>query len=197
MSSGSCNCNANYNGEIDLDLNTLFIILAKMVNPFHSSLLRKHTSFSMQVSANQIWHIFKAIAASVSTHSRLIRQLHSQQRIAESQDEWMDLAEQIDNIQGHDIWRTEKNCLLYESDRIQARIDELVHLMRRRDIFDLMFTLRGGIGRNHFGLLHEGLFSRAMAGTKLLIETYHNVVCAALDFVCDAPVAPNDDPIPK
>lgn len=25
---------------------------------------------------------------------------------------------------------------------------------------------------------------------------YHNVVCAALDFVCDAPVAPGDDPIP-
>lgn len=69
--------------------------------------------------------------------------------------------------------------------------------MRRRDIFDLMFTLRGGIGRNHFGLLHEGLFSRAMAGSKLLIETYHNVVCAALDFVCDAPVAPNDEPIPN
>ena len=155
------------------------------------------SSNCVQLTANQIWYIFKAIAASVSTHSRLIGQLRSQQRMAESQDEWMDLAEQIDNIQVLDIWRTEKNCLLYESDRIQARIDELVHLMRRRDIFDLMFTLRGGIGRNHFGLLHEGLFSRAMAGTKLLIETYHNVVCAALDFVCDAPVAPNDDPIPK
>ncbi|KAL3767398.1 hypothetical protein ACHAW5_007658 [Stephanodiscus triporus] len=149
------------------------------------------------VTVNQIWSIFRSIAASVSTHSRLIRQLHQQQRIAESQDEWMDLAEQIDNIQGNDIWRTEKTCALYESERIQSRIDELVHLMRRRDIFDLMFTLRGGIGRNHYGLLHEGLFSRAIAGSKLLIETYHNVVCAALDFVCDAPVAPNEDPIPS
>mmetsp|Transcript_10990 Transcript_10990/g.15731 ORF Transcript_10990/g.15731 Transcript_10990/m.15731 type:complete len:830 (+) Transcript_10990:208-2697(+) len=168
-----------------------------MPREFASQVVLAITLQTTMLTANQIWHVFKAIAASVSTHSRLIRQLHSQQRIAESQDEWMDLAEQIDNIQGLDIWRTEKNCLLYESDRIQARIDELVHLMRRRDIFDLMFTLRGGIGRNHFGLLHEGLFSRAMAGTKLLIETYHNVVCAALDFVCDAPVAPNDDPIPN
>ena len=40
----------------------------------------------------------------------------------------MDLAEQIDNIQGNDIWRTEKKCALYEMDRIQARIDELVSL---------------------------------------------------------------------
>ena len=51
--------------------------------------------------------------------------------------------------------------------------------------------------RNHFGLLHEGLFSRAMAGSKLLIETYHSVVCAALDFVCDAPTPPHEDPIPS
>ena len=64
----------------------------------------------------------------MSTHSRLIRQLQDQQRTAASQDEWMDLAEQIDNIQGNDIWRTEKKCALYESERIQARIDELVRL---------------------------------------------------------------------
>jgi len=148
------------------------------------------------MAVNQIWHIFRSIAASVSTRSRLIRELHNQQCMAESQDEWMDLAEQIDSIQGNDIWRSEKTCALYESERIQARIDELVHLMRRHDVFDLMFTLRGGISRNHFGLLHEGLFSRAIAGSKLLTETYHNVVCAALEFVSDSPVAPNDEPIP-
>jgi TAG lipase/steryl ester hydrolase/phospholipase A2/LPA acyltransferase len=60
-----------------------------------------------------------------------------------------------------------------------------------------MFTLRGGIGRNHFGLLHDGLFSRSLAGTKHLVECYHNVVCEALDFVCDAPVSPNEEPIPN
>jgi len=36
-----------------------------------------------------------------------------------------------------------------------------------------------------------------MAGTKVLVETYHNVVCAALDFVCDAPTPVGEDyPIP-
>lgn len=108
----------------------------------------------------------------------------------------MDLAERIDNIQGNDVWRSEPSCRLYERDRISARIDEFVHLMRRRDIFELMFTLRGGINRNKFGLLHEGLFSKALAGSKILVETYHNVVCAALDFVCDAPVPQGEEPIP-
>jgi len=108
----------------------------------------------------------------------------------------MDLAERIDNVQGNDVWRSDPNCQLYERERISARIDEFVHLMRRRDIFELMFVLRGGIGRNKFGLLHEGLFSNAMAGSKVLVETYHNVVCAALDFVCDAPVPAGEAPIP-
>lgn len=59
-----------------------------------------------------------------------------------------------------------------------------------------MFVLRGSIGRNKFGLLHEGLFTKALAGSKVLVETYHNVVCAALDFVCDAPVVSGEEPIP-
>jgi TAG lipase/steryl ester hydrolase/phospholipase A2/LPA acyltransferase len=49
--------------------------------------------------------------------------------VAKSQDEWMELAQQIDIIQGNDIWRTTKECALYESDKIQARIDKFVSVM--------------------------------------------------------------------
>lgn len=107
----------------------------------------------------------------------------------------MVLAEQIDNIQGNDVWRSETTCPLYEADRISSRIDEFMHLMRRGDVFELMFTLRGGITRNEFGLLHEGLFSKAIAGTKVLVETYHNIVCASLDYVCHA-IPIDQTPIP-
>jgi TAG lipase/steryl ester hydrolase/phospholipase A2/LPA acyltransferase len=141
-------------------------------------------------------NIIKRIYCNFSSRSRLIRQLEDRQKTADTQDEWMNLAEQIDNIQGNDVWRSEQSCALYESDRISSRVDELVHLMRRRDVFDLMFTLRGGIARNKFGLLHEGLFSKALAGSKVLVETYHNVVCKALEFVCEAPTLPGEDPIP-
>jgi len=132
----------------------------------------------------------------VSSRSRLIRKLLAQQNKAETQNEWMDLAEKIDNIQGNDVWRSDPECPLYERERIASRVDEYVHLMRRQDIFELMFALRGGINRNKFGLLHEGLFSKALAGSKVLVETYHNVVCAALDYCADAPVLEGDEPIP-
>mmetsp|Transcript_18556 Transcript_18556/g.27179 ORF Transcript_18556/g.27179 Transcript_18556/m.27179 type:complete len:860 (+) Transcript_18556:28-2607(+) len=149
------------------------------------------------VTLSQFTHILKIILSRFSSRARLIRQLERNQRFqASTQDEWMDIAEQIDAIQGNDKWREEAECPLYESDRVSSRIDEFVHLMRRRDIFDLMFTLRGGIARNKFGLLHEQLFSKALAGSKVLVETYHNVICAALDFVCDAPIFPEEDPIP-
>jgi TAG lipase/steryl ester hydrolase/phospholipase A2/LPA acyltransferase len=147
------------------------------------------------VTVNQVLRVVKSILSNFSSRSRLIRHLERQQNLTQSQDEWMDLAERIDNVQGNDVWRSDPNCQLYERERIAARVDEFVHLMRRRDIFELvsycvfyenwclaahvhshklclqMFVLRGGIARNMFGLLHEGLFSKAMAGSKVLVET--------------------------
>ena len=148
------------------------------------------------VTVNQITGIIQSILGNFNSRARLIRQLREDQRKTVTQDAWMDIAERIDRLHGNDVWRSEPNSPLYERDRICARIDEYVHLMRRQDIFELMFVLRGSIGRNKFGLLHEGLFSRALAGSKVLVESYHNVVCAALDFVCDADLLPGEDPIP-
>jgi TAG lipase / steryl ester hydrolase / phospholipase A2 / LPA acyltransferase len=120
--------------------------------------------------------------------TRQIRQLQSLQKLSANQNEWMELAEHIDKLTRHDIWRLTPECPLhYEHVRISARIDEFVHLMRRNDLFELMFVLRGGIGRHKFGLLQPGLFSHALAGTKVLVESYHSCVCDALNYVCDAP----------
>ena len=134
-------------------------------------MFRLNLSISRQMTLNQVLHVVYSFLSNFSSRSRLIRHLEEQQNESQTQDEWMDLAERIDNIQGNDVWRSDPHCQLYERERISARIDEFVHLMRRRDIFELMFELRGGIGRNKFGLLHEGLFSKAMAGSKVLVET--------------------------
>jgi Domain of unknown function (DUF3336) len=137
------------------------------------------------VTLEQLVRLVRSVSVSLNTFSsrqQLITQLkYQQQYVVTTQDEWMDLAERIDTIQGDDVWRTDTDCPLYERERIQSGIDELVHLMRRQDIFKLLFLLRGNIGRNKFGLLHEGLFTKALAESKVLTETYHNVVCAALE----------------
>ena len=38
------------------------------------------------------------------------------------------------------------------------------------------------------GMQHEGLFSRAISGTKMIVEQYHESVAYALDFICDSQV---------
>mmetsp|Transcript_46728 Transcript_46728/g.47490 ORF Transcript_46728/g.47490 Transcript_46728/m.47490 type:complete len:172 (+) Transcript_46728:233-748(+) len=145
-----------------------FIIIITPIIYFSCKAIALETGM---VTFSQFFAIVNSLLANFSSRSRLIRNFQKQQNEALSQGEWMDLAERIDNIQGNDIWRSKDDSQLYERDRISARIDEFVHLMRRQDIFELMFVLRGGIGRNKFGLLHEGLFSKAMAGTKVLVET--------------------------
>lgn len=89
------------------------------------------------VTVNQVTAMISTLLSNFSSRSRLIQQLQMDQSNAITQDEWMDLAERIDNIQGNDLWRSEPQCPLYERERISARIDEFVHLMRRQDIFEL------------------------------------------------------------
>mmetsp|Transcript_21610 Transcript_21610/g.45072 ORF Transcript_21610/g.45072 Transcript_21610/m.45072 type:complete len:776 (+) Transcript_21610:49-2376(+) len=157
-------------------------------------------TIALQTGAVTVGTLFRSaryFLASFSRRTRQIRSLRTKIRFAESQSEWTQLAEEIDRLEGNDRWRLDPQCALYESDRLMARIEEFRHLIRRSDIFDLMFTLRGGIARSKYGLLHEGLFSKAMAGTKVLVEEYNAMICAGLDFVCDGLVLDGDEPIPN
>lgn len=49
---------------------------------------------------------------------------------------------------------------------LQQQINDLNAMINAEDVFGLMFRLRGSLSRNQHGMLHEGLFSRAHAGTK-------------------------------
>ena len=149
------------------------------------------------VTVSKLLRMSRYLLASMSKRTKEIRRLRTKIYHASNQSEWLYLAEAIDTLENNHLWRTDPNCELYESERLTARIDEFRHLIRRGDIFDMMFTLRGGIARSKYGLLHEGLFSRAMAGTKLLVEEYNAMICAGLDFVCDGDVLHGDDPIPS
>jgi TAG lipase/steryl ester hydrolase/phospholipase A2/LPA acyltransferase len=131
----------------------------------------------------------------LSVKSREVRQLRCEIDSCSNQSEWQVLAERIDSLTGDDNWRAKPSCELYERDRLVARIDEFHHLIRRGMMFDMMFTLRGGIGRSKYGLLHEGLFTKAKAGTKLLVEDYNSAICDGLDFVCEGDTSATEDVI--
>ena len=66
------------------------------------------------MTLNQVLHVVYSFLSNFSSRSRLIRHLEEQQNESQTQDEWMDLAERIDNIQGNDVWRSDPHCQLYE-----------------------------------------------------------------------------------
>lgn len=113
---------------------------------------------------------------------------------AKSYEEWQRIASELDRLRGFDEWQMIDVSSLYDYRVLKKRITDTIQMINQGDIFNLMFRMRGGLARDQFGILHEALFTKAMAGTKDIIEDYHETVMKALDFICDSPIA--DDEIP-
>lgn len=101
--------------------------------------------------------------------------------------EWQSTAFKLDQLHGLDVWRNVDESAFYDSHTIAKRISGVVEMLDKADMFNLMFRLRGGLARDQFGIMHSGLFTRAMSGTKKIIEKYHDTVASALNFICDSP----------
>ncbi len=119
------------------------------------------------------------------TEKRLVEQLHD----AKSYTEWRAIASRLDDLHGHETWRHEEDSVLYDCRMVKKRINGTIEMLERGDVFDLIFRLRGGLSRDQFGMQHSGLFTRAMGGTKVVIERYHETMARALNFICDSPIA--------
>ena len=66
-------------------------------------------------------------------------------------------------------------------------------MINGEDIFHMMFRLRGSLARDQFGMQEPSLFTRASAGTKVIVEEYHQLINSALNYICDH----NDDEVPS
>lgn len=120
----------------------------------------------------------------LSKKNRALKEARAAMRLSRDYQQWKRAAEHLDELEGHLEWRLRPESLLYNHEVLQSQIDELQDLMQHDDVFGLMFRLRGSLSRNQLGMLHEGLFSRAHSGTKILVENYHEAVCNALTFIC-------------
>ncbi len=108
---------------------------------------------------------------------------------ATSYNEWQHVAYKLDELRGFDKWRIHDQSTLYDCKTLAKRINGTSEMLQRGDVFNLMFRLRGGLARDQFGMQHAGLFTRAMAGTKHIVERYHETMASALNYICDSPIA--------
>lgn len=147
------------------------------------------------ITWQQIYVLARRFMNRFSRNGRQIMLTRRAMRAATTYDEWVSQAERLDGLEGHEAWRKDPNSKLYDKRLLQRRIEELEALMADGNVFDLMFRMRGGLARNQYGLLHEGLFSRAHAGTKQLVEGYVSTICKALHFIAAEDTADLDIPL--
>ena len=104
---------------------------------------------------------------------------------AECYDTWSALAREHDEATGMDRWRARDHTRLYDYDAIRERLDRLRNLRVRGDDAGLLFALNEGIHGNMGGMGNPALHTRAMFGTKKLIESYVDEIVDALQYLAN------------
>lgn len=99
--------------------------------------------------------------------------------------EWKRYAEELDALIGFDKWRLEEDSGLYNVKVLKKRMKDIRAMLNSEDVFNMMFRLRGALSRDQFGMQQQGLFNRAIGGTKVIVEEYHQLLINSLNYICD------------
>ncbi|WEW55663.1 triacylglycerol lipase [Emydomyces testavorans] len=91
---------------------------------------------------------------------------------ARTYQEWLDTASALDEIYGLNEWRSQPDSPLYNYQNISARLDALRRGQADDDPLRVCNTIRTGLIRNMVNIAVPGLYDKAFAGTKRLIEQY-------------------------
>jgi hypothetical protein len=101
--------------------------------------------------------------------------------------EWLEFATEYDRLNGALAWRESDTSHFYDCKKLHERIANIQRMIDNDDIFSLIYRLRGGLSRDKFSMQHEGLYTRALSGTKHITAKYLDTVCEALDRIADTP----------
>lgn len=124
--------------------------------------------------------------AYLSEKGKTMRDIAKRLSAAQNYSAWIQQANELDRWNGYDKWRSTDTSSLFDYKILKKRITDTLDMIARGDVFNLMFRLRGGLARDQFGMQHEGLFSKAMGGTKHIVEKYHETIVQALNYICDS-----------
>lgn len=118
-------------------------------------------------------------------NGRKLKKVEKRMQLADRYDEWYEAAQEHDELTGQKRWREVDQTSQYDYAQIRLRLDRIRSLRARHDHQGLLFTLNEGIHGNMAGMGSSGLYTRAKAGTKRLIEQYVDEIDDALRFLAD------------
>ena len=93
---------------------------------------------------------------------------------------WLAAAEQADRDEGRDAWRREPETSECDWRHLRATTERLHAARKANDHVALLKLLAPLLKNNAHGELEFTLYTRARAGTKLVLEAYRDEVCACL-----------------
>lgn len=92
----------------------------------------------------------------------------------------------LDQIEGKDEWKNEPSSPYIDCERVINKTQMYKRLMVENDIVGLMFYLRAGLLRKHWGLGNPRLYGYTHVGTKKVIEDYMSTITESMDAVLRA-----------
>ncbi|EMD00819.1 hypothetical protein BAUCODRAFT_144428 [Baudoinia panamericana UAMH 10762] len=125
------------------------------------------------------WLIVQICAFGVNMLLRLLLPRKSAKQVlldrlerARSFEEWLNLAVDIDEVLGNDIWRRNPESRLYDHRLIYNRLEKVNEVLETGGIQELGNIIVTGLVRNLGDITVPRLYNRAYAGTKHVIEDY-------------------------
>ncbi|CEG44835.1 triacylglycerol lipase [Plasmopara halstedii] len=110
---------------------------------------------------------------------RLRQQLENVKTFQERQT----IAGELDKLEGMDKWRENPASGLFLYERMMNKTEMYKRLKLENDVIGLMFSLRAGLLRKHWGLGNPKLYSISNVGTKHVIEDYLDTIVQSMDVV--------------
>ncbi|MBT1063021.1 DUF3336 domain-containing protein [Bowmanella sp. Y26] len=105
---------------------------------------------------------------------------------AASYDEFLQASLEHDRLSGADDWKQQDKSNDYDFRLIRKRVERMQAAKANNDAAGLMFILHEGIHGNLANIANPELGNYAKVGTKVLIQTFLDEVCSALEFIFNA-----------
>jgi NTE family protein len=121
----------------------------------------------------------------MSQRTRRIGALEQALKQACSYQEWLEIAEQLDRLQGIDAWREDDSSNLYHYELMREHHKELRKYRTKGDVVNLFRTLEESLYRHLGDISAPELYSKARAGTKHLITGFLDEVEVSMNYICD------------
>lgn len=99
---------------------------------------------------------------------------------ATSYDEWRDCAYELDELEGHNIWKKTFECSDYNPDQVEERLNQLEDARISCDVSRVLFLIRTSLNRDLGGMSNASLYRHSHVGTKDLIDRY---ITTAVDTI--------------